>query len=409
MKILFSPIGRADPFTWVGDGPMLHIVRHYQPDKVILFLSPKMARYEDADQRYTKSIGLLCDLTGQDAPEIELVYSPRNDVHRFDVYIDEFEQLLKAIRKQNKKATILVNVSSGTPAMEQALVALGAFGEYGLTLLQVSTPRNDTNESDDRENQDGYDLEAFWELYSNNEIGGQQSRIEEVALPSFKDRIVRENIMSLIDAYDYEAASTLAAQSPSISRIALSKINRARDELNLILPTHNDKERLRAHLWVLEVRMKQGHWADFVRSLTPAYTYTAEFQLEKSGLPKSSYLKNGSDTELDEIKIDTNGKLCRILGSAVRGSSAHYISNRYLSGLVDAYCPADIARRLRPVRDIERKWRNKLAHDIVPANKKAIEDASHTTFESVVQTLFDLNYMQRGHYDNLNKQIRSLL
>lgn len=409
MKILFSPIGTADPLTTLGDGPMLHIVRHYQPDKVILFLSPKMAGYQDKDGRYTDAIERLCDLTGQAEPTIGFVRSPRPDVHHFDAYIADFESEMKKLRKEYKSSAILVNVSSGTPAMEQALVALGAFGEYDITLLQVATPRKDTNESCDRENQDDYDFEALWELYSDNEIEGEQSRIEEVALPSFKDRIVRENILSLIDAYDYEAASVLAAKSPSISVSALSKIYRARDELNLILQTSNDKERLRAHLWVLEVRMKQGHWADFVRSLTPAYTYTAEFELEKCGLPKSRYLKNGSDTELDEVKVDSDGKLCKILGPAVRGSSPHYISNKYLSGLVEAYCSSDVAQRLRPVRDIERKWRNKLAHDIVPASKREIEAKSHTTFESVTQTLFELNHMDRGHYDDLNKQIRGLL
>ena len=41
--ILFSPVGTADPITALGDGPMLHIVRHYQPSVVVLFLSPAVA------------------------------------------------------------------------------------------------------------------------------------------------------------------------------------------------------------------------------------------------------------------------------------------------------------------------------------------------------------------------------
>ena len=45
MRTLFSMIGTADPITQLGDGPMLHIVRHCVPDKVVLFLSPKMARH----------------------------------------------------------------------------------------------------------------------------------------------------------------------------------------------------------------------------------------------------------------------------------------------------------------------------------------------------------------------------
>lgn len=38
MKVLFSPIGNSDPWSNDRDGAMLHIVRHYQPDIVVLFL-----------------------------------------------------------------------------------------------------------------------------------------------------------------------------------------------------------------------------------------------------------------------------------------------------------------------------------------------------------------------------------
>lgn len=49
--ILFSPIGTADPITALGDGPMLHIVRHYRPIVVVLFLSAEIAAFENADRR----------------------------------------------------------------------------------------------------------------------------------------------------------------------------------------------------------------------------------------------------------------------------------------------------------------------------------------------------------------------
>lgn len=38
MKVLFSPIGNSDPWSNDRDGAMLHIVRHYKPDVVVLFL-----------------------------------------------------------------------------------------------------------------------------------------------------------------------------------------------------------------------------------------------------------------------------------------------------------------------------------------------------------------------------------
>ena len=95
MSILFSPVGTADPFTQLGDGPLIHIVRHKRPDKVVLFLSPLMAKYQKQDERYTQAIKMLCAQLGVEAPEVRIVESAYEDVFRFDWYIEEFELLLK--------------------------------------------------------------------------------------------------------------------------------------------------------------------------------------------------------------------------------------------------------------------------------------------------------------------------
>lgn len=63
MTTLFSPVGTADPITQLGDGPLLHIIRHRKPDRVVLFLSPAMSAYQMQDSRYTKAIELLVEAT----------------------------------------------------------------------------------------------------------------------------------------------------------------------------------------------------------------------------------------------------------------------------------------------------------------------------------------------------------
>ena len=42
--ILFSPVGGTDPISLTNccDGSMLHICRHYKPDKVMLYMSKEM-------------------------------------------------------------------------------------------------------------------------------------------------------------------------------------------------------------------------------------------------------------------------------------------------------------------------------------------------------------------------------
>ena len=45
--ILISAVGKTDPIRSNYDGPMLHIVRHYQPEKVYLILSDDIAKKEE--------------------------------------------------------------------------------------------------------------------------------------------------------------------------------------------------------------------------------------------------------------------------------------------------------------------------------------------------------------------------
>ena len=45
--ILISAVGKTDPIRSNYDGPMLHIVRHYQPEKVYLILTDDIAKKEE--------------------------------------------------------------------------------------------------------------------------------------------------------------------------------------------------------------------------------------------------------------------------------------------------------------------------------------------------------------------------
>lgn len=44
--ILFTCAGTTDPVRGGHDGGILHVVRHYRPEKVYLFLSKEMVGYE---------------------------------------------------------------------------------------------------------------------------------------------------------------------------------------------------------------------------------------------------------------------------------------------------------------------------------------------------------------------------
>lgn len=427
MSVLFSPIGTADPLTQLGDGPMLHIVRHYRPERVVLFLSPKMAEYQEQDQRYTKAIELLSERRGEDVPTIELVKSSTTDVYKFDVYISEFEQKLNEIGKENGGDTILVNASSGTPAMEEALVALGAFGRLNLTPLQVSTPRKGPNTKGDREDPHKYELDLLWACNPDNEEG-RPCRILEVKTPNFSDRLLLENIRSLTARYNYVAAASLAEQARTISPEARMMIEAAVDRLNLkgqksvqvfarsdMAYSASTAGLVAEYISILEIMLKQGRWADFMRALTPAITETMLRHLRPM-LPDHRYLQRPSkpgNYKYDAECIRKDATLRRIipLGSDGRPKNP-YLNNYMLDRLIDEYCQDGVLiNKLHRLYEFEHapENRNTIAHEIVPINKKDIEHNGGMTMEEVMQSLLELNEVRPGLYKRINEAICKLL
>lgn len=427
MSVLFSPIGTADPLTQLGDGPMLHIIRHYRPERVVLFLSPKMAEYQEQDQRYTKAIELLsAECHGGDIPTIELMKSNTTDVYKFDVYISEFEQKLNEIGKENGGDTILVNASSGTPAMEEALVALGAFGRLNLTPLQVSTPRKGPNTKGDREDPHKYELDLLWACNPDNEEG-RPCRILEVKTPNFSDRLLLENIRSLTSRYNYVAAASLAKQARTISPEARMMIEAAVDRLNLngqksaqvfarsdMAYSASTAGMVTEYVSILEVMLEQGRWADFMRALTPAITETMLRYL-RPVLPNERYLKKSikpGNYEYDIERIKKDAKLRGIILGSDERLKNPYLSNYILDKLIDEYCQDGVLiNKLHRLYEFEHapENRNKIAHTIVRINKKDIECNGGMTMEEVMQSLLELNDVKPGLYRRINKAIYKLL
>lgn len=414
MTILFSPIGTADPFTMLGDGPMIHIVRIKKPEKVVLFFSPKMAACQHADQRYTKAIELVSEKLGMKMPQIETIESDFTEVHRFDHYIEEFEP---ALQKLASEGDLLVNVSSGTPGMAQALVAIGSFGRIDLKLLQVSTPKRSNNEGQDRENPDKYDLEALWEWDKIIENG--TSRIDNVQTPNFSERLLRENIADLVEAYEYEAAYELACKSRLMNDRTKQLIKAAAERLNLDgeLPAqifkgselhYRPNDLLAEYLSVMEVRLAQGHWAEFLRSLTPALTATMKRTLAPY-IRESSYMryKNGKPTgKYNLTAIGRDPRLSKTL-RADRLHESDYIENGGYIKLIDEYCNDEVAKKkLDRLRHVESDCRNGLAHSIKKSSKVSLERECGMPLEQVMDFLFDLNGNEtRGLYRRINEKI----
>lgn len=421
MTTLFSPVGTADPITQLGDGPMLHIVRNRRPDRVVLYMSPAMAAFQQADERYTKAIELLAESLKMPAPEIELIESRFEEVYRFDRYIEEFEPLLKQYAGADE--ALLVNASSGTAGMAQALVALGSFGRLNLELLQVITPKKGINGQRDREDPNDYDLDALWEFDCEIERDAA-CRIVAVRTPNFSERLLRENVIALCRNFEYEAAFGLVQQMGSASAGAKRMIEAAAARLNLdgALPAkvfggtdlgYKANDLLVEYLYAMEVRLEQGHWAEFMRALSPALTELMKKSL-RAFLPEESYVqfKDGKPTQRYNVSaIDSDSRLAEVLYPCHYRNEGAFISNDAYARLVKAYCgDRDVAEKIDSLRYVERKSRNSLAHSLRASTRGMIEKECDMSLNGIMETLFELHGSAKpGLYGRINEAIVAAL
>lgn len=426
MTVLFSPVGTADPLTQLGDGPMLHIIRYYNPDRIVLFFTKKMMKYQHKDARYTEAIRLLSERLLRPMPEIDIVESSSDEIYKFDVLMSEFEEILKNIESSDEP--ILINTSSGTPAMSQSLVALGSFGRLDLKMLQVKTPRDDTNQAHDREDPDKYELDTLWGLNPDNEAGAT-SRIMPVETPNFSELLLRENVLKLVEAYEYEAAYILCKNASGVSDGAVEMIHAAANRLNLDgqLPAkvfggtslrYKTNDLLGEYLYMMEVRLEQGHWADFVRAMSPALTeimkrvlapYVSErlYNLYENGRPTGKYNLEGirNDARLGRVFSDVLEK------SAHGKSRGGYINNDSYCRLVEEYCKdEEQVEKVRTLRKAEFNCRNGLAHEIKSSPKASLEKECGIPLSEVMQLLFDLcKGAEPGLYRRINAAIEQVV
>ncbi len=428
LRILFSPIGSSDPLTILGDGPMLHIVRHYKPDKVVLFLPPKAAELEKKDARNKNAIELLSKEQGRQTPEIVYEYSDSTEDHRYDFYIERFAEILNRLDTENPNSLIIVNVSSGIVSMDQALVAFDAFDSLGLRALQVERPPKNESASKSKDEPSDFDLEELWSSDPDRN-DARRNRCVEVESAHFSDLIIRDNIRSLVNSYDYAAASYLAGQSKTFPDNAKKLIDGCvvREELDYVSAAEffkgsefafDPSNRLQEYIWVLEVYILRRQWVDYLRAITPALFETFHNYIKNQlKIPDDAWLKctrnNNTDTDeyrLDGEKIRDNESLCKALsGNSIQGNP--FVSNGYFIRLIEALAPEndDRVRLMLQLRKLEEGARHPLAHTTCRAEKEKLEAAGGMTLEDSLEALFKLNNIKPGLYDRINQAIIEML
>ena len=86
--VLFTCVGTSDPVREMRDGSMLHIMRHYRPEKVYIFLSKEMEDFEKADRRLEKTFCFVNEKWAGDTAEAVYEYSGLFNVADMDAVAD---------------------------------------------------------------------------------------------------------------------------------------------------------------------------------------------------------------------------------------------------------------------------------------------------------------------------------
>ena len=176
---------------------------------------------------------------------------------------------------------------------------------------------------------------------------------------------------------------------------------------------YSSDDLLSEHLSVMEARLAQGHWADFMLLLSPAFSTLADETLAKHGFDRDSILQKDDDGKpnhkLDWQAIRRQERVSKALAQCEY--PPHTFSNDVRIKLLDEFCPnRDIRRRFGKLRTAESRCRNKLAHSLQASDKQILERLAGMQLSTIMQYLFDLyeylhGEVRRGLYDMLNDAI----
>lgn len=207
--ILFSPIGMTDPVRDCYDGPLLHILRHYDVRKAYLFLTAAICRLQPEED------GLYNQYAHAVSPGTEIVLLRHEEIvdpSDFDCFFAPYAQALNRIREENPGCRTLVNCSSGTPqGIATLCMLLGGEPQRMYQAIQVVTPKKDAN-------RDTVHLDIRREplsLVMANNIDHapserSENRCRELRLQGVAQSMVTDDVRRLIQAFDFVNAHRTA-------------------------------------------------------------------------------------------------------------------------------------------------------------------------------------------------------
>lgn len=423
-SVLFSAVGTHDPIANYHDGPILHICRMYRPEKIYLYYSKDMYQNKLTDDRYDHAIkDLYIKKLGLQPCEItDYIDEDMIEVHRNDEFIHRFSDILTGIHEENPSSKIIVNISSGTPAMKSTLLLLSVTLPFKVVPIQVSVPVKEINKSPE------YDTD-YTELNEDNKTG-VKNRCYTEEYRNVRAEITKENISSHIDAFDYEAALREAKTIRDfITDYTVDLLHAATERMRMNVTPLQKKLKpenrtvirqlpgdvmpiFEYALW-LKLKYERNDVSDFIRGFTPGF-----FKLSHRYLLKffdiDQYLRNNW-LRRETLQNDIKGQKClEILDGKYGKYKDSLISSDICVELISNYSDdITLIDKFIKLRNFENTIRNRVAHEIIRIDAEQIKtiagsklEAIWALFQSTLNSVLNISCDDWNSYNKMNEIIR---
>ena len=417
MKILISAVGDTDPIRNFHDGPLLHIVRVYRPEKIVLVHSERSLTKHDKLVKALKSIKDYSPEIIQDGGVL-----PDAQVAIFDKMYDTVSSIVKKYISDDE---IILNISSATPQIISAMFAVNRISDFNVTAVQVLTPQHKSNEGLRHDNQE--DIDTLIETNLDNQSDYENRTLEDTG-SKFSQDLTKRNLKALIDNYDYQGALELlrALKLPK-KQESFSNIKELRKKLTEISDTikiqgmpdkivkakllsNQAKSALNSYLNI-DRNHKQGNIAEVLIRVKSLVEFILEDYLNNHFLDVITYKEDGKPflnaLKYPEIleKFQENAKK--------RDQEYHsgYLSLHGYIGILKFFEPNhDLLKHIYDIQEIN-QVRNQVAHSLQAFDRENLTKVSSAVFASkqILLASFDIDNHWFSFYEDLNQEIKKLL
>ena len=427
MTILISAVGNTDPISKNRDSALMHIVRKYKPERIVLLYSEEMLVKKTLIERALFSFKDY-------KPDVKIHEQIlRNDeVYLYDKMYEVIGKIIKEYSKLGEE--LILNLSSGTPQIKSALFAINRIDDYNTQAIQVTTPSNSSNNPQkilSKEEEDN--------LFKNNEDNqdNYENRCIMDIAEKFNHSLVKRHLRSLIESYDYLAVEKIVIRRDSKGLLSNKQLARLRiiltDLVNVFkkqevlseiqkYPLSEVEKKALNYFLMIEVLKERGQVADVLIKSKSYVEFIIEEKIKKDypelikydgTFPKLNEEYNDFEAILDFIDLEFK-KSKGIKDEKERIYSPQSTLNllSYENILSYYQVSPELLKSIKLINSLNGE-RNKVAHGLSEIDSKLVNSRklqqTIDILRFILQYTFEIDDSYFSCYQTLNNEMLDLL